>query len=240
MLRNGAQATVLTAAGALIGGDATNGLDVDVTRVTGTVTVANGGTFATQVDGSALTALQLIDDTVFTDDDGFTVGTSKINAVGGVCVAHGSSPDAADANDAGVFLMNRHRVPFMIGGHPNIITSSARITGSNTDTALAPTTVNSGTKVVITRLSVTISNATTVNVGVKIGFGTTTITADSTTGATGVIIDNDGFAPGGGINIGDGSGMIAVGGDGEELRVTNDSPTSGAIHVTYSYYTIES
>ncbi|MGH7965434.1 MAG: hypothetical protein ACRERD_27095, partial [Candidatus Binatia bacterium] len=38
-LRNGAQATVLTAAGALIGGDATNGLDVDVTRVTGIVTV---------------------------------------------------------------------------------------------------------------------------------------------------------------------------------------------------------
>lgn len=32
-LRNGAQATVVTAAGALIGGDATNGLDVDVTRV---------------------------------------------------------------------------------------------------------------------------------------------------------------------------------------------------------------
>lgn len=33
MLRNGAQASVLTAAGALIGGDATNGLDVDVTRI---------------------------------------------------------------------------------------------------------------------------------------------------------------------------------------------------------------
>jgi len=32
-LRNGAQATVVTAAGALIGGDATNGLDVDVTRL---------------------------------------------------------------------------------------------------------------------------------------------------------------------------------------------------------------
>lgn len=39
VLRSGAQATVVTAAGALIGGDATNGLDVDVTRVTGTVTV---------------------------------------------------------------------------------------------------------------------------------------------------------------------------------------------------------
>lgn len=32
-LRNGAAATVLTAAGALIGGDATNGIDVDVTRL---------------------------------------------------------------------------------------------------------------------------------------------------------------------------------------------------------------
>lgn len=32
-LRNGAQAVVLTAAGALIGGDATNGVDVDVTRL---------------------------------------------------------------------------------------------------------------------------------------------------------------------------------------------------------------
>lgn len=32
-LRNGAQATVLTAGGALVGGDATNGLDADVTRV---------------------------------------------------------------------------------------------------------------------------------------------------------------------------------------------------------------
>ena len=32
-LRNGAQATVITAAGALIGGDATNGLDIDVTRL---------------------------------------------------------------------------------------------------------------------------------------------------------------------------------------------------------------
>lgn len=35
-LRNGAQATVLTAAGALIGGDASNGLDVDVTRMPAT------------------------------------------------------------------------------------------------------------------------------------------------------------------------------------------------------------
>lgn len=50
-LRNGAAATVLTAAGALIGGDATNGLDVDVTRVAsitaGPAPHANGTTIAT-------------------------------------------------------------------------------------------------------------------------------------------------------------------------------------------------
>lgn len=42
-------------------GDLTNGLDVDVTRVSGTVTVGNGGTFAVQEDGAALTALQKLD-----------------------------------------------------------------------------------------------------------------------------------------------------------------------------------
>ena len=55
---------------AAIGGDATNGLDVDVTRVSGTVTIAgavtNAGTFAVQESGAALTALQLIDDAVAT------------------------------------------------------------------------------------------------------------------------------------------------------------------------------
>ena len=71
----------------IITGDATNGLDVDVTRVTGTVTVdgsgvtqpvslasvpshavTNAGTFAVQVDGAALTALQLIDNLVLAED----------------------------------------------------------------------------------------------------------------------------------------------------------------------------
>lgn len=55
---------------AAIDGTAANGLEVDVTRVQGTVTVANGGTFAVQVDGDALTALQLIDDAVYTDATG--------------------------------------------------------------------------------------------------------------------------------------------------------------------------
>lgn len=56
-LRNGAQATVLTAAGALIGGDATNGLDVDVTRIQGTVTVSVTGSATVDSELPAAAAL---------------------------------------------------------------------------------------------------------------------------------------------------------------------------------------
>lgn len=44
--------------------------------------VTNAGTFAVQVDGAALTALQLIDDVVVTDNAGFTDGTTKLAMAG--------------------------------------------------------------------------------------------------------------------------------------------------------------
>ena len=106
----------------------------------------NAGTFATQVDGAALTALQLIDDPVFADDAAFTVGTSKVMVAGANTVAIGSDPDAADAGDAGAFLANRHRVQFVIGGHPNVTTvKHTNITTAVTDTAMGPT-IGTGTK----------------------------------------------------------------------------------------------
>jgi hypothetical protein len=55
-LRNGAVATVVTAAGALVGGDATNGLDVDVTRVSGTVTVGGVTAHDSPTSGSPVLA----------------------------------------------------------------------------------------------------------------------------------------------------------------------------------------
>ena len=49
-----------------------NQLEVEVKN--SSLAVTNAGTFATQIDGSALTALQLIDDVVYTDDsDGFNL-----------------------------------------------------------------------------------------------------------------------------------------------------------------------
>lgn len=69
--------------------------------------VTNAGTFAVQVDGSALTALQLIDDVVYTDDAAFTPGTSKVAAVG--LQADETSTDSIDEGDIGCPRMTLDR-----------------------------------------------------------------------------------------------------------------------------------
>lgn len=81
-LRNGAAATVITAAGALVGGDATNGLDVDVTRlpalVAGTANIGDvdvltvPAPLSTSGNGTAATALRV---TVASDSTGIIAAT---------------------------------------------------------------------------------------------------------------------------------------------------------------------
>jgi hypothetical protein len=71
------------------------------------VAVTNAGTFATQVDGSALTALQLIDDPVIADDAAFTPATSKVMMAG--FEADESSTDSVDEGDAGAARMTLDR-----------------------------------------------------------------------------------------------------------------------------------
>jgi hypothetical protein len=221
--------------GTLIPAEATNGLDVDVTRVQGTVAVSNAGTFATQVDGAALTALQLIDDSVVADDAAFTLGTSKVTLAGAYAVAHGSAPDAADAGDAVAMLTNRHRIPFILGGHPNLVTTRVTYAASaQTDVSLTGTQAG-GTKVVVTQVQVTVSNPTTATPSVVIGFGAT----NTPTGA-GVVLSHPGIPGGGGVSRGDGSGILGIGADGEELRITAGAATGGVLDCVVSYFLIES
>jgi hypothetical protein len=63
---------------------ASNQSAIPVTDNSGALTVDNAGTFAVQVDGSALTALQLIDDAIYADDADWTGDTSKHMLVGGI------------------------------------------------------------------------------------------------------------------------------------------------------------
>lgn len=69
--------------------------------------VTNAGTFATQVDGAALTALQLIDNPVLVDDAAFTPATSSVMMAG--YEADEGSTDSVDEGDAGAARMTLDR-----------------------------------------------------------------------------------------------------------------------------------
>lgn len=169
------------------------------------------------------------------------VDSGAPNKVGGKAIAHGTNPTAVAALDRTDWYFNRAGVPFMIGGHPNVVTKAHLIAdgdGAQTDMALIGS-ISSGTKIVLTRISVVCDNANSGDCAVTIGFGATNTPTPDLDGTVGVVV-NGSFDANSGITIGDGSGIIAVGGDGEELRITCSDPAGGNIRVSYSYYTIES
>jgi len=153
--------------------------------------------------------------------------------VGGRAIAHGTNPTQVAAADRTNWYFNRHGVPFTLGGHPNIITFEAAYTAAQTDAAIV--TVAAGLKIVVTQIQMTADNANTVDVGFRVGFGATT-----TPTTTGVVLTHPGVAAGSGISRGDGSGILGVGADGEDLRITSEVPTTGSIRILVSYFTIES
>jgi hypothetical protein len=87
--------------------DAAGRLKVEVFDGGESHTVDNAGTFAVQVDGSSLTALQLIDDIVYTDDTStHATGTTK----GALIMAAAVPTDSAiTANDIGAVAMTLDR-----------------------------------------------------------------------------------------------------------------------------------
>ena len=306
---------------AKIGGDATNGLDVDVTRVSGNVTVVQGTAANLKVDPSAVTSpisaaslplpsgastaakqpalgtagsastdvltiqgIASMTKLLVTPDSvalpaNQSVNVAQINGVtplmgagntgtgsprvtiatdqaavattpagnvahdgvdsgnpikiGMRAIAHGTNPTAVAAADRTDWLANRAGVPFVIGGHPNIVTIEAAYTAAQTDTAIV--TISTGLKIVVTQIQFVCDNANTVDVGVRVGFGTA-----NTPTTTGVVLTHPGVAAGSGVSRGDGSSIVGVGADNEDLRVTSEVPTTGSCRVLVSYYTVES
>lgn len=130
-----------TAAGSLrvtVASDTTGVLSVDDNG--GALTVDNAGTFATQVDGDALTALQLIDDVVATDDTTtHATGTTKgVNIMAAATPTDGS----VEANDVGMVAMSTDR---RLHVDAQIVGQDADITiadGGNTITVDGTVTAN--------------------------------------------------------------------------------------------------
>lgn len=103
--------------------------------------VTNAGTFAVQVDGNALTALQKIDDPVLVDDAAFTPATSSVMMAG--FEADETAADSVDEGDAGAARMTLDRKvivtvqPHTAGGWDTFMATSGDSSTALTNTAQA-------------------------------------------------------------------------------------------------------
>ena len=193
------------------------------------------------------TAVEIMDDWDNTASDGASVSGDVAHdgvdagepvKVGMRAIAHGTNPTAVAAADRTDWLANRAGVPFVIGGHPNVLTASINVTdadGAQTDTALV--TVAGGLKIVVTLVAVAADNANTGDVGFRLGFGTANTPAED---AAGLVAAHPGLDGGAGMIIGNGGGIVGVGADGADLRLTCEDPVAGSITFNVTYYTIES
>ncbi len=108
LLRNGATATVITAAGALIGGDATNGLDVDVTRVSTVAHDAADSENPLKIGAKAITSLS-----------------------GATAVSSADRTNAVSGLDGAIVVRNE------IAGAGDIVTGNASNTDGTTTSCIA-------------------------------------------------------------------------------------------------------
>jgi hypothetical protein len=164
----------------------------------------------------------------------------QVIALDAIAKAHGANPTAAAAGADVGLIANRHGIPFVLGGHPNIISRSHVISdadGAQTNFALL--SVSTGAKIVITQISAVCDANNTTNIAVSIGFGTASVPTPSKAGTNGLIIDGV-FGAGSGQQKGMAGGIVAIGADDEDLRLTCGDPVSGNLFIQYSYFTIES
>lgn len=169
-------------------------------------------------------------------------GTSNPLKVGHKAIAFGANPTGVAAADRTDWYSTRAGVPFVLGGHPNVKRATYLWTASTTDDNVLPA-IAGGTKYVVTSITIVIEQAVTVGVAVRLGFGTANVPALPTANADAVddiLVYHPGLVPGSGMQVGDGSGILGVGADGAELRITAGATTGGTGVVTIGYFTIES
>lgn len=201
-----------------------------------------------QIGNATLTA-GVIDETGASAVDALAVGGGTAHdaadsgnpvKIGAVAVSGSASPTSVASGDRTRFIANQHGIPYFMAGHPNLITREYDFgTSAQTDINLAAAVVAADERVYVTRLEVLCDNANTVAVSARVGFGTANVPTASSSGVSGMIASHPGIAPGSGIICGNGSGIIAVGGAGEEPRITTSAATSGNTHVVISYFLID-
>ncbi len=142
-------------------------------------------------------------------------------------------PTISADDDRSDSICNPQGMQYVIQGHPNSIHREYMTTEVQTNDAIIDT-VAAGSQIVLLNTKVLVSNVTTVSPQVRIGFGATAVPTEPASGATvdGMVISHGGIAAG----SGEIDPATKVGGDGEELRITNAVPTGGKITVMVDYY----
>jgi len=221
---------VVLGTGAAVIGALTGNQSVNVNQVVGAAPSATNPLPVRISDGAAFDPVRLVEGDIAHD----AINTSTNNPVlgGAEATSYSSTPSTAVASgDRTKLYADRHGVPFFIGGHPDVITLRANYTAVQTDTAIV--TIAGGQKIAVTSIEITADNANTVDVAVRVGFG-----AVNTPTTTGVVASHPGIKAGGGFLRGDGSGLLGVGADGEDLRITSEVPSGGSIDVVVTYFLV--
>ena len=151
----------------------------------------------------------------------------------------GANPADVTAGQATRWYGLRNGLPFVMGGHPNILTREWVITdadGAQTNAQLL--TVGGGVRIVVTQAQMVMSGANTGEVAGRLGLSGTGLSAPSPTTGIGGIILSGKFSKNGGLSRGTGAAIIAIGGDGDDLVLTCDDPAGGDIRILVSYFTI--
>jgi hypothetical protein len=158
--------------------------------------------------------------------------------IGFKAVEFNSDPPTVSADDdRSDGVSTPQGMQWVLGGYPKIINREYMTTAAQTNDAIIDT-VAVGSQIIVTSIEALVDNSTSVDVSCRIGFGASAVPTEPTSGATvdGMVLSHPGIAGGSGVAKGDGGAAIAIGGDGEELRITNSVPTGGKLTIVLSYY----
>lgn len=248
--QSGAWAVAISAGSALIGHVITD--SGSTTAVTGNVatTVADAANVAfgakadaksTATDTTPITAMSvwkqisasiqlLVTGTIVTGNIADNaVDSGNPVKIGQRAISFGANPTEGSAADRMDWLTTIAGIPFVLQGHPNIITRRDTFTLAQTDTKLI--TVAGGTKIVVVSCTIVVGASATAKPAVRAGFAATT----TPTGA-GVYISHPGLAAGSGIA----ERTLTPGSDGDDFIFTCTVPTGDSIDVVTKYFTISS
>jgi len=156
--------------------------------------------------------------------------------IGGYAGDYNDSSEVAEGDRVRA-LYDRTGVQFVIGGHSNVQRKVFLADDANTNVDMLGAVT--GTGYVITSYQIVPSSDMTAT-NIRIGFGASTTPAAPTNGTSvaDLLFSNSSVVAGESFREGDGSGIIAMGQAGEELRITNTAPGTGNFTVNITYFTI--